>query len=119
MDRAAIDERGFELARRIRQAHGDMPLAELKALVREQFNMLLIDQEAALKAILKCFSRRGNATQGFRSDQASAGGAREMSAQDQERLMAVGHLFGVDEEVPLVPAPTRQIRKERQGRVLR
>ena len=33
------------------QAHGDMPLADFKALVREQFNMLLIDQEAALAAI--------------------------------------------------------------------
>ena len=51
MTRAAIDERGFELARRIRQAYGETSLSELKALVREQFNMLLIDQEAALAAI--------------------------------------------------------------------
>jgi len=120
MDRAAIDERGFELARRIRQAHGDMPLAELKALVREQFNMLLIDQEAALKAIPEMLpadaATRHKAFGLIRQVLAARG---EMSAQDQERLMAVGHLFGVDEEVPLVPAPTRQIRKERQGRVLR
>ena len=51
MNRAAVDERGFELARRIREAHGDMPVAEFKELVREQFNILLIDQKAALEAI--------------------------------------------------------------------
>ena len=51
MTRAAVDERGFEAVRRIREAHGDLPLSDFKALVREQFNMLLIDQEAALAAI--------------------------------------------------------------------
>ena len=51
MTRAAIDERGFEIARRIRQEYGDKPIAEFKRLFREQFNMLLIDQEAALAAI--------------------------------------------------------------------
>ena len=51
MPRNAIDERGFEIARRIRATHGEMPLADFKALVREQFNILLIDQEAALAAI--------------------------------------------------------------------
>ena len=32
-------------------AHGDMPLSIFKSLVREQFNMLLLDQNAALAAI--------------------------------------------------------------------
>src|SRR6516165_6879240 len=47
LGRAAVDERGFETVRRIRQAHGDMPLAQFKALVREQFLILLVDTEAA------------------------------------------------------------------------
>ena len=51
MSRAAIDERGFEAVRRIRQTHSDLSLSAFKALVREQFNMLLIDPEAALAAI--------------------------------------------------------------------
>src|SRR6516164_1932082 len=51
MNRASIDERAFELARRIREAHGDIPVAEFKQLVRDQFNILLIDQQAALAAI--------------------------------------------------------------------
>jgi hypothetical protein len=49
--RGSVDERGFELARRVREAHGEMSLAEFKALVREQFFMLLVDQDAALAAI--------------------------------------------------------------------
>ena len=48
---ASVDERSFELARRLREEHGDMSLADFKALVREQFNILLIDKEAALAAI--------------------------------------------------------------------
>ncbi len=51
---AAVDERGFERPPRASaRANGDLPplpLAEFKALVREQFFMLLIDQEAALAA---------------------------------------------------------------------
>ena len=51
MSRAAIDERGFEAVRRIRQSNAGMPLSVFKAMVREQFNILLIDTEAALEAI--------------------------------------------------------------------
>ena len=51
IDRAAVDERGFEALRRIRQSQSDMPLSVFKATVREQFDMLLIDPEAALAAI--------------------------------------------------------------------
>ena len=48
------DERGFEAIRRMRLAtteHQRLTLAQFKAIVREQFFMLLIDQEAALAAI--------------------------------------------------------------------
>jgi pimeloyl-ACP methyl ester carboxylesterase len=54
MARGSADERSFEMIRRIRQAKDDMqrlPLRDFKALVREQFFMLLIDEQAALAAI--------------------------------------------------------------------
>jgi hypothetical protein len=54
MARGSADERGFAMIRRIRLTKSDLPkltLAEFKALVREQFFMLLIDQEATLSAI--------------------------------------------------------------------
>ena len=51
MNRAAVDERSFELARRIRESYGETPLSDFKTILREQFNMLLIDEAAALAAI--------------------------------------------------------------------
>jgi hypothetical protein len=46
-----VDERGFELIRRLRIAHGGISLAEFKSMVRDQSNMLLIDHRRALDAI--------------------------------------------------------------------
>jgi hypothetical protein len=54
MARQSVDERGFETIRRIRLAKSEtsrLTLAQFKQLVREQFFMLLIDQDAALAAI--------------------------------------------------------------------
>jgi pimeloyl-ACP methyl ester carboxylesterase len=54
MSRGSADERGFEMIRRIRATQDEMPrltLAEFKTLVREQYFMLLIDQDAAVAAI--------------------------------------------------------------------
>jgi len=54
MARGAVDERGFEMVRRIRSANDGMPrlsLAAFKALVRDQFLMLLVEPEASLAAI--------------------------------------------------------------------
>ena len=54
MARHAIDERGFAAITRLRdahEAHRQMTLAAFKALVRDQYQMLRIDEEAALGAI--------------------------------------------------------------------
>ncbi len=54
MARQYVDERGFELIRKMRLVstdHQKLTLAQFKTMVREQFFMLLIDQEAALAAI--------------------------------------------------------------------
>ncbi len=46
-----VDERGFEMLRRIREDHTDMSLTQFKQMVREQFYMLLIDEAQALEAL--------------------------------------------------------------------
>ena len=54
MPRGAVDERAFEAIRRIRAANpggATIPLAEFKAMVRDQFLMLLIDEKAAIAAL--------------------------------------------------------------------
>ncbi len=97
MKRAAIDERGFELARRIREAHGDMPIADFKALVREQFNILLIDQEAALAAIPSMLPpEMGAREKGYDLIKLLLSARGELSAEDKNRLSEVARLFGLE-----------------------
>ena len=101
MNRAAIDERGFEMARRLREAHGDMSVADFKALVREQFYILLIDQAAALAAIPSMLPPDAETRQkayGLISQLMSATG--ELSAEDKKRMSEIEQLFGVGSSAP-------------------
>jgi hypothetical protein len=96
MGRAAVDERGFELARRIREAHGELGLAAFKALAREQFHMLMIDEEAALAAIpdmLPPEARIRREAYDRIGDILRARG--ELSADDRQRMAVLARLFGV------------------------
>ena len=112
MTRAAIDERGFELARRIRQAYGETSLSEFKALVREQFNMLLLDQEAALAAIPSMLpSDTKTRHKAFELIKELLGARGEMSPEDEKRMSEVSQLFGIDKERSAVPIPFRRTRK--------
>ncbi|HEX9156076.1 MAG TPA: DUF3141 domain-containing protein, partial [Nitrospira sp.] len=95
--RAGIDERGFEIARRIRAEYEDLPISEFKALVREQFNILLVDQEAALAAIpsmLPPDSETREKAYGIINQILSARG--ELSAEDKKRMSEVAKLFGLE-----------------------
>jgi hypothetical protein len=99
MNRAAIDERGFEIARRIREEHGEMSLAEFKALLREQFNLLQIDQDAALAAIPAMLPPdRDTRLAAFELIRQILGARGKLSADDERRVGEVARLFGVDEK---------------------
>ena len=97
MPRNAVDERGFEIARRIRASHGEMPLALFKAMVREQFNILLIDQDAALAAIPAMLPEdaetRNMALALIRQVLTARG---ELSEADRERLRRITALLDLD-----------------------
>jgi hypothetical protein len=96
MNRAAVDERGFEMARRIREAHGNMSVADFKALVREQFNILLVDQDAALAAIPSMLPPDAEAREkayGLINQLLSARG--ELTVEDKKRMGEIARLFGV------------------------
>jgi Protein of unknown function (DUF3141) len=97
MNRAAIDERGFEMARRIRKAHADMPIAGFKALVREQFNILLIDEEAALAAIPSMLPPEMETREnGYDLIKQVLSARGELAAEDKERMSDVARLFGLE-----------------------
>jgi uncharacterized protein DUF3141 len=97
MGRGSVDERGFETVRRLRRAHGDIPLSAFKALVREQFYMLLVDEKAALAAIPGMLPGDAETRREVFGLVSLVLGARgDLSAEDQRRLNEVAQLFGVD-----------------------
>ncbi len=99
MGRAAVDERGFEAVRHIRRAHGDMPLPDFKALVREQFLLLLTDEEAALAAIPSMLPPEADTRRkAFDLIKQVMSVRGELSAEDKERTVRVARLFGLEEE---------------------
>jgi pimeloyl-ACP methyl ester carboxylesterase len=117
MTRAAIDERGFEAVRRIRKTHGEISLPDFKALVREQFNMLLIDQEAALAAIPAMLpSDAETRHKAFGMIKQVLGSRGEMSPEDDKRLSEVARLFEVGKEGSTDLIPFRRTRKQLQAR---
>jgi Protein of unknown function (DUF3141) len=94
------DERGLAAVRRLRLAQpgAQLTLAQFKAMVREQYFMLLIDPEAALAAIRAMLpadaEERGKAFAAVRQVVAARG---EIGGEAAERLDRVRKLFGIDE----------------------
>jgi hypothetical protein len=102
--RAAVDERGFEAVRRIRRNYGDMPLSVFKALVREQFYLLLIDTEAALAALPSMLpadpDTRRKAFDLIKQVMSARG---PLSDEDNKRMQRVAGAFDRDEAATTVP----------------
>jgi hypothetical protein len=100
MARGMIDERGLEALRRMRRddAASRMTLSEFKTLVREQFFMLLLDQEASLAAIRKMLPQdidQRHAVFAAIREVLSVGGGGGISGETAKRLDRVAQLFGV------------------------
>jgi hypothetical protein len=106
LGRGSVDERGFESVRRLRSRYGDMPLSEFKRLVREQFAMLVIDQQAALAALPSLLppdaQTRSEAFNVVWQVMAACG---EISTEDEKRLSEIGRLFGIGEEGATISFP--------------
>jgi hypothetical protein len=99
MERAAVDERGFEMARRIRKTYGDIPIGEFKALMREQFLMLLIDEKSALAAIPTLLPADADIREKAYGLIEQIRGARgELSSEDRKRMKEVARLFGLGDK---------------------
>lgn len=107
MGQQSVDARSFEVLRGILKAHPDITLARYKAVVREQWARLTIDQEAALQALPQLLppdaeSRRGLFKQ-FRAIRAAAG---ELDGEAKRRMDEMESLFEIG---PVsAPAATRQ-----------
>ncbi|MER2508996.1 MAG: DUF3141 domain-containing protein [Amaricoccus sp.] len=99
MARDAVDERGFAAITRLRDAHPasrQMSLADFKALVRDQYLMLVVDEEAALAAIPGLMPE---SAEDRRAALAALKGVVEASgAAPADRLARVAALFGLGPE---------------------
>jgi hypothetical protein len=108
MPRGGIDERGFDAIRRIRAASPDgktlplpelttLTLAQFKALVREQFFMLLIDQPAAVAAIPGRLPKDTGARRAaFALLRQIVSASGEITAESAGRLREAAQWYGVD-----------------------
>jgi pimeloyl-ACP methyl ester carboxylesterase len=101
--RAGVDERGMAALRRTRLA-GEEPkltLAEFKAMVREQYFMLLIDEKVAIAAIPALLpddlDRRRQAFEALREVLSARG---EIAGEAAQRLARIDELFAGRESAP-------------------
>jgi hypothetical protein len=97
--------------RRIREKYTDITLTQFKAIVREQFYMLLLDTEGALSAIPSMLPPDPEIRQkalDMITDVLRASG--ELSADDQERLQRVGRLFGNEGRLTVVRKSSAAVR---------
>jgi pimeloyl-ACP methyl ester carboxylesterase len=107
MARGTVDERGFEMVRRIRRNHGEISLSEFKALVREQFSILLVDEESALAALPEMMPPDTETRQtalGLVKQVLTARG--EITGGAAERLQRIVRLFEIDADRKSIPAPS-------------
>jgi hypothetical protein len=107
MGRTGVDARGFEAVRRIRREQKDLPplpIAEFKALVRDQFFMLLIDQDAAMAALPGLLPEdmdvRRKALALIRQVLAAPGGLTE---EQEARMQRIARIFAPDDEAAAAP----------------
>ncbi len=97
MARGMVDERSLEALRRVRRNDGGthLTLAQFKTMVREQFFMLLVDQDAALAAIPKLLPESADERHaGLAAIREVLSASAEISGEVARRLKQVGQLFG-------------------------
>jgi Protein of unknown function (DUF3141) len=103
LGRASVDERGFETVRRIRRANGDLSLSDFKALVREQFLILLVDTDAALAALPSMLPADADLRRkGFEVIQQVMTARGKLSPEDDARMLRIARAFGIAEEAPTI-----------------
>jgi hypothetical protein len=98
--RGAVDERGFEAIRRLRTVTDGGPhmtLSEFKAMVREQFFMLLLDEDAAIAAIPALLPQDADSRRtGFALLRSVLSTSGDITGESATRLQRIAQLMGVD-----------------------
>jgi len=122
MASGAADERGFAAIRRMRRAEDGMPamtLSEFKALIRDQFFMLLIDEEDTVNAIPRLLpAEEGVRRQALDSLRQVLNARGPLSEEAEKRWQRIIGLFDVGSETvaepvtpPMKPTPVKAVRR--------
>jgi hypothetical protein len=103
------DERAFAVIRKARsEQERALPLAEFKALIRDQYLMLVLDEEEALAALPRLLRGQEDlAPAAFAMVETVVTAAGPLSEAGRERLARIAALFGVG-DASGVDAPGRQ-----------
>jgi hypothetical protein len=108
MANGVADERGFAAIRRMRRVEDGMPpmtLAEFKALIRDQFLMLVIDQEAAVSAIVRLLPSEDDVRREALSSLREVLNARgALTGEAEQRWQRIVGIFDISEEPVVSPA---------------
>ena len=111
MARGGPDARAFEAIRRMRQDYptaSELTLADFKAMVRDQYFMLLIDREAAIAAIPALLPPDADLRRkAFTAIEKVLSAAGEVTGEAAARLARIAQLFEADTGrlLPKVIAP--------------
>jgi hypothetical protein len=101
MGQSSIDARSFETLRRILKEYPDITLARYKAVVRQQWAMLTIDQGAALKALSRLLPADAGARRSlFEKVKAIRTAAGELDEEAKRRLDEMEALFDIGAPAP-------------------
>jgi hypothetical protein len=107
------DERSFTIIRRIRQAYRPrtLPLPEFKRIIREQFFMLVVDEERALATLPRLLpSDRAARAEAFALVRSVVEAAGEVREAEAERLAAVERIFLGEPDPAGVASKVRRLR---------
>lgn len=98
------DERAFAMLRRFRAQFGQVSLVQLKAVIREQFFMLRINEQAALAALPKMLPKDAVQRQKvYEVIRAVATATGEPTPEALARLRSLAPVFGANPDAPAAP----------------
>jgi hypothetical protein len=104
MGQKSIDARPFEVLRRILKAHPEITLARYKEIVRQQWAMLTIDQNAALRTLPRLLPAKADERRElFEAMRAVITAAGELDGEAERRFDEIKVVF----DTKAAPAPAR------------
>ena len=112
----SVDARSFEVLRRTLKEYPNITLAHFKAVVREQWAMLTIDERAALEALPKLLpsdpAKRRAMFEKIREIRTAAG---ELEGEAKRRFEEVRRLFNLEARPAAAPTKGKPRKRRRAG----